>query len=148
MQLPGGSVIGIGSDMIIEPGFEWFPCPPDHFWYWKPDEQLNVPPFTPGQQILRDAVHALVPETVEGLYPYLIVLLTDLITGKIWWRGDWLDGFMTTLDSQDLAVLKDWLEQPTAQNFLNNVLETCRAQADYNQKHNNKPFVTFNEIMK
>ena len=142
MRLTSGLEFGIGADMIFEPGTQWFPCPPNHFWYWTPDLKLSPPPYMPNQTILRDAKHAEVPATVEGLYPYLIVMVM-LPDGTVHWPGEWFADFLARLSPADRQEVDEWLRTEKAQQFLSAELDRCRTQAEFNEKTNTQPFVTF-----
>jgi hypothetical protein len=87
-ELPSGLKLAISRDALFDHGGSWFECPDGHFWYWTPDEQTMVKgPYPLGVEILRSAVHAPVPTTVEEAKKYVYV--HECADGEKWgWRGE------------------------------------------------------------
>ena len=133
-ELPSGLKLAISRDALFDHGGNWFQCPEGHFWYWTPDEDImGSGPYSLGSEILRSAVHAPVPATVEDVKKYIYVL--ECLDGENWgWRGEWLDQFpkFRTLTNEDRVVWNDWIESRDIQTYLKETIAECQRLSELN----------------
>jgi hypothetical protein len=132
--LPSGLKFAISRDALFYHGGNWFKCPEGHFWYWTADVDIMGPgPYCSEATILRSAVHAPVPATVEDVKKFVYVL--EPAGGDQWgWRGEWLDQFprYQTLTSEDRASWDEWVASSSIQSYLQETLTECHKLADLN----------------
>lgn len=132
--LSDGRKFGILSGLILEPGTDWFDCPPGHFWFNEPDPDFSRPPFKFGERVIHRVRHAPVPSDIDGLRPYIPVVeirgedyrLTGLYLDFDTKPRDWTD--------EDWALWRDFRESEQCRAFLAAALEKCQMQDAYNRE--------------
>jgi tetratricopeptide (TPR) repeat protein len=122
---------------IIEPGTQMFTCPEGHYWFQQADRALNAPPYQPDQQVLCDFKHAPCPTTREEALRILYLLervRTD--DNGYYWPGYTLADpeALADLTAEDRAAWDAWVATDRTGEFLDQVIATCKAQAEANQK--------------
>lgn len=88
-------------------------------------------PYSLGSEILRSAVHAPVPSTVEDVKKYIYVLECE--DGEKWgWRGEWLDQFpkFRTLSAEDMSAWNKWIASSDIQAYLQETIVKCQRLSD------------------
>lgn len=135
--LPSGLSVGLSREALFDGGQNWFGCPVGHFWYMRPDPEINVGPFIRGDQIFQNFEHAPVPRDIQEMKRYIrVVQFED--ENRYYWPGDWLSDFpgFLKLDEKDLAAFQDWLALPARVRFLEKSIEHCRTLATRSQGAN------------
>ena len=130
--LPSGRQVAISSSPAHMPVTAQYACPEGHFWYWTPDLAINPPPYGPDQKDLAiQLVHAPVPESREEAARYVRVMYYEP-DGSYYWPGEWLAEFKQpeSWDDADWAAWQDWLGTPRVGEYLDRVIETCRAKSE------------------
>jgi len=114
-KLPSGLEIGLDL-LATDMGENWFSCPPGHFWYWLPDAQ---PPYPRHIECTTSAVNAKVPESLEELEKFIVVLFKEEEIGY-YWTGEFLSEFpkYIVLNEEDKAAFNAWLEGEQVQVWL------------------------------
>lgn len=133
--LPSGVTIAIGFPHIPKKlGNNWFSCPPNHFWYKRPDTNTSPPPYDGTNSIIENFVHAPVPTSIEEVKQYLYVMFRRP-DGKFQWRGDWLSDFPQPgqLNEEDTCAWMEWLNSASALDYLKEAVAVCTHQAETNQ---------------
>lgn len=133
--LPSGLKLAISRDALFYHGGNWFKCPEGHFWYWTPDlEIMGEGPYILGSEILRSAVYAPVPATIEEVKQYIYVLECEQ-DEKWGWRGEWLDQFprYRFLSVEDNIAWNDWVASASTQTYLEETIVECQKLAELNQ---------------
>lgn len=128
--LPNGQRLGLSLESIMPPGFQFFPCPPGHFWHQRVDVNICGRPLVKDQEVLRDFVHSPVPQSRREAGAFIDVLRVD---GKQYWlTGYNLSDFERPSDwsNEDWRVWTDWLAQPEQRAFVDKRIERCREQAE------------------
>ena len=134
--LPSGLALAIGCQAIPEDvGIDWFKCPEGHFWYQRPDEAMTPPPYDENSSVIQDLVHAPIPINTEEVKQYIYVLYR-LENGRFLWRGEWLNNFprFVQMDEVDSAAWQEWLNSEENLDFLRQVIDRCKAQAELNKQ--------------
>ena len=130
--LPSGLKLAISRDALFYHGGNWFNCPEGYFWYWMPDQEImGAGPYTFGAEVLRSAVHAPVPKTIEAVKKYVYVLECE--QGDKWgWRGEWLNLFpqFRVLSAEDQTAWDDWVASDSIQSYLEETMFECQKLAD------------------
>jgi hypothetical protein len=124
--LPSGLKFSISDDALFDHGGNWFHCPDGHFWYWVHDPDIIEPPFTPGDEIVQLAVHAPVPQSLDGVKQFIHVFqVTD--EGKHAWCGEWLHTFpqFVTLTQDDQKAWDEWIATDEIQRYLQAAIMKC-----------------------
>ena len=144
--LPSGQTLSLSSHLVPEyPELPCGPCPEGHFWYkrfdpvrsefwflplwWKKfDFGRNGYGYTPGYVGLSNYMRAPIPNSVNGLRPYMAVIIT--LIGGTHWRGDIMSEPLryTRLCSEDQASWDDFLQSEKAYIALRKLRTLCRFQ--------------------
>lgn len=87
ITLPSGVTLCLTGDAPIDPGENWFRCPPDHFWLQVAAPEMGEPLFDLNQQVWLAFEHAPIPHTRSEATKYARVceMLSD---GMATWRGE------------------------------------------------------------
>lgn len=142
-ELPSGLRLALSRKALFDHGGNWFDCPEDHFWYWTPDLEINLPPFEPDVEIIQDAKHAPVPRSRVEVAKFIQVL--EFSEGdQIFWRGEWLSTFplFTSLTPADRTAWDAWLDLDETKAFLDDAISECQRLAKEGRAASGFPVLT------
>ena len=131
--LPSGLLLMLDGSAILEPDRNWFIAPENHFWYMTPADE-TLPPFAQNDIICRRPETAPVPQSREGVEPYIAVVI-GLSDGMVYWRGDMLSDFPRygMLSRVDDDAWRNWLSSSAVSVFLDRMVIRCHTQAEINK---------------
>lgn len=131
VTLQSGLKLLLSGDAPFDPGKNWFKCPPGHFWIKVAAPEMGPPLFDPEKEVWEAYEHAAVPRNRSEAAKFARVceILND---GMAAWRGEWLYDFpkYRTLSTSDLADWENWINSPTVERFLDEIIELCKQYAE------------------
>lgn len=131
VTLCSGLKLLLSGDAPFDPGKNWFKCPPGHFWIKVACPEMGLPLFNTEKEVLQAFEYAAVPHNRSEATKFARVceILDDGIAA---WRGEWLYDFpkYRNLSADDLADWKNWVNTPSVERFLDEIIELCTQFAD------------------